>query len=136
MYRNGNDPTSQYSAVIPIFIRCALEGRAPTIYGAGEQTRDFTYVENVVRATLLACHAQGPGLAGEVFNVGCGERVSVNRLWQTSREVTVTDVEAEHGPPRPGDVRHSLAGLEDEELEGNQSTLLRSWHAFFHDRDI
>lgn len=106
------DPTSQYSAVIPVFIDCALNRRRPTIHGDGEQTRDFTYVENVVRANLMAAVAPETGVAGEVFNVGCGERVSVNELWSVIREIVGCDVEADHGPPRPGDVRHSLAGLD------------------------
>ena len=106
------DPASLYSAVIPLFITAALNGRPPTIYGDGEQTRDFTYVENVVEANLLACSASPNGVAGEVFNVGAGERVSVNRLWELIREVLGSSVEAERGPARPGDVRDSLADLE------------------------
>ncbi len=106
------DPKSQYSAVIPIFVTWALEGRSPTINGDGEQTRDFTYVENVVRANLLATRADAADVSGEVFNVGCGDRISINRLWETIRDVLDADVEATHGPPRPGDVRDSLASLD------------------------
>lgn len=106
------DPTSQYSAVIPIFIGRAIEGRPPTIDGDGEQTRDFTHVGNAVRANLLACTAPAEDVAGEVFNVGCGERISVNRLWELIRDAVGTDVEAVHGPPRLGDVADSLASLE------------------------
>jgi nucleoside-diphosphate-sugar epimerase len=105
------DPTSPYSAVIPLFIIGALEGRAPTIDGEGEQTRDFTYVANVVEANLRACTASAEGVVGEVFNVGCGERISVNRLWTIIRSLTGSDVDARHGPARPGDVRDSLADL-------------------------
>ena len=106
------DPTSQYSAVIPLFITEALKGGAPTIDGDGEQTRDFTYVENAIQANLLACTADAAAVSGEVFNVGCGERISVNRLWEAIREVTGARVEALHGPEREGDVRDSLASLE------------------------
>jgi nucleoside-diphosphate-sugar epimerase len=106
------DPASQYSAVIAIFLDRALEGRPPTINGDGEQTRDFTFVENVVEANLLACHAPAEAAAGEVFNVGCGERTTVNALWRAIREVAGAPVEAVHGPARPGDVRDSLASLE------------------------
>lgn len=106
------DPASQYSAVIPIFITQALKGEAPTIDGDGEQTRDFTYVENAVRANLLACTADAAAVSGEVFNVGCGERISVNRLWEAIQEATGARVEALHGPEREGDVRDSLASLE------------------------
>ncbi len=105
------DPASPYSAVVPLFIAAALEGRAPRIDGDGEQTRDFTYVDNVVEANLRACTAPAAGVAGEVFNVGCGERISVNRLWALIRELARGSVDAVHGPPRPGDVRDSLADL-------------------------
>ena len=105
------DPASQYSAVIPLFITKATAGDAPTTDGDGEQTRDFTYVENAVRANLLACTA-GPGAVGGVFNVGCGERISINRLWEAIQEATEARVDAIHGPTREGDVRDSLASLD------------------------
>ncbi|HEY9428706.1 MAG TPA: SDR family oxidoreductase [Gemmatimonadaceae bacterium] len=105
------DPTSQYAAVVPKFITMALGGEAPTIFGDGNQTRDFTFVANVVRANLLACEA-GPDALGEVFNVGCGERISVNDLWNRIRALVGTDVEARHEPSRTGDVRDSLASLD------------------------
>ena len=106
------DPSSQYSAVIAIFMDRALEGLPPTINGSGEQTRDFTFIENVVEANLLACHAPPDGVAGEVFNVGCGTRTTVNDLWKAVREVVGTEVQARYGPARPGDVQDSLASLE------------------------
>lgn len=105
------DPTSQYSAVIPIFITHALEGRSPTINGDGGQTRDFTYIANAVQANLLACTAEADAVSGKTFNVGCGDRISVQRLWEEVRSITGTTAKAEHGPPRPGDVRDSLADL-------------------------
>jgi nucleoside-diphosphate-sugar epimerase len=105
------DPNSQYSAAIPLFISAALSGKPPIIYGGGEQTRDFTYVANVVHANMLACEAPTHAL-GQVFNVGCGERVSVNKLWQRIRELTGGTVEAEYHPARAGEVRDSLASLE------------------------
>ncbi len=106
------DPASQYSAVIPLFITKALQGQGPTIDGDGEQTRDFTYVENAVRANLLACTVDAAAVSGEVFNVGCGERISVNRLWEAIQEVTGTAAESVKGPGREGDVRDSLASLD------------------------
>jgi nucleoside-diphosphate-sugar epimerase len=106
------DPTSQYSAVIPLFITKAIAGEGPTIDGDGEQTRDFTYVENAVRANLLACTADGAAVSGGVFNVGCGDRISVNRLWEAIQEATGTAVKSVPGPAREGDVRDSLASLE------------------------
>ena len=106
------DPASQYSAVIPLFITKALTGESPTIDGDGEQTRDFTYVQNAVRANLLACTADAGDVSGEVFNLGCGERISVNRLWEAIQEATGADVEPVNGPARAGDVRDSLASLD------------------------
>ena len=105
------DPHSPYSAAIPLFIHRALQGKAPVINGDGGQTRDFTYVENVVEANLRACLAPAEGVVGEVFNVGCGERISVLRLWEEIRTILGVTLDAEAGPPRPGDVRDSLADL-------------------------
>ena len=105
------DPSSQYSAVIPLFITKALMGEGPIIDGDGEQTRDFTYVDNAVRANLLACTADAAAVSGEVFNVGCGERISVNRLWEAIREVIGVELNSITGPAREGDVRDSLASL-------------------------
>ena len=106
------DPTSQYSAVIPLFITKALAGEGPTIDGDGEQTRDFTYVENAVRANLLACTATPAAVSGEVFNVGCGEQISVNQLWEAIQDATGVRVNSVMGPAREGDVRDSLASLD------------------------
>jgi len=105
------DPASQYAAVVPRFIECALAGRPPVVYGDGGQTRDFTFVENVVRANLAAA-AAGAAALGEVFNIGCGERLSVNELWERVRAATGATVAARHEPARAGDVRDSLASLD------------------------
>jgi nucleoside-diphosphate-sugar epimerase len=102
---------SQYGAVIPLFITAALRGEAPVIFGDGAQTRDFTFVTNVVEANLLACHAAAEGVVGEVFNIGCGEGTSISTLWQRIRDLVGTDVEPVREPPRAGDVRHSLASI-------------------------
>ena len=104
------DPNSQYSAVIPKFITAAMRGEGPTIFGDGEQTRDFTFVQNAVRANLLACEAPERAL-GEVYNVGCGDRISVNELWHRIRERVGVRVEATYEPGRAGDVRDSMASL-------------------------
>ncbi len=105
------DPASFYSAVIPIFISAALEEQAPTINGDGGQTRDFTYVENVISANLLACFAPADRASGEVFNVGCGERISVTDLWDRIQGEIGVKIQAKYAPPRQGDVRDSLADL-------------------------
>ncbi len=103
------DPFSQYAAVIPLFVSALLRGAAPTINGDGEQTRDFTYVANAVAANLLACTATAA--AEEVFNIACNERTSLNRLYARLQDLLGTAIPAVHGPPRPGDVRHSLADI-------------------------
>jgi UDP-glucose 4-epimerase len=103
------DPNSQYAVVIPRFISAVLAGEQPVIYGDGEQSRDFTYVENVVRANVLAMDA--PGVAGKVYNIACGERVTLNRLVWELRDLAGVDFEPIYAVPRVGDVRHSLADL-------------------------
>ncbi len=106
------DPNSAYAAVIPLFAAAAMAGESPVIHGDGEQTRDFTYVDNAVLANFLAASVPAEQVSGEVFNVGCGDRISVNRLWGEIRAVLGVSVEATYGPPRPGDVRDSLASLD------------------------
>ena len=98
-----------YAAVIPRFARACLAGEAPTVYGDGEQTRDFTFVADAVAANLLA--ADAPRAAGEVMNVAGGRRVSLNQLLSEIRGLTGARVEARYQPARAGDVRDSLADL-------------------------
>jgi nucleoside-diphosphate-sugar epimerase len=105
------DPASEYAAVVPRFITAALDGEPPVIFGDGEQTRDFTYVENVVLANLAACTAP-PAIVGGCVNIGCGERVSINALWRRIAMLTGTRVKPRHEPARAGDVRDSLASVE------------------------
>ncbi len=104
------DPTSQYSAVIPNFINALLAGEAPTIHGDGEQSRDFTYIDNVVEANLNAA-AAGEVAAGETVNIALGERISLNQILEHLRESIGSDVEALHTESRPGDVPHSQADI-------------------------
>jgi UDP-glucose 4-epimerase len=103
------DSTSQYSGVLALFIPAVLQGRRPTIYGDGLQSRDFTYVRNVVEANLLACKA--PGVAGQVFNVACGDRITVNSMLQQINKITGKDIPAIYTDPRPGDIKHSQADI-------------------------
>ncbi len=103
------DPGSPYSGVISIFITSLLEGRSPTIHGDGGQTRDFTYVTNVVDGVLRA--AETPGVAGDVFNVATHGRVSLNELFEVLKKIIGADVTAQHGPAREGDVRDSQADI-------------------------
>lgn len=104
------DPLSQYSAVIPKFIAALREGRAPLVYGDGGQSRDFTYVTDIVRANLLAADAPAPA-AGRVINIACGRDHSLNELVALLRSLVGSDVEAELAESRPGDVRRSLADI-------------------------
>jgi UDP-glucose 4-epimerase len=105
------DPTSEYSAVIPRFVTAAKSDRPPTIYGDGEQSRDFTYVANVVRANLLACEAGSAALGG-AYNIGCGERITLNDLIGTLGQILEKEIRPEHVAPRDGDIRHSLAAID------------------------
>jgi nucleoside-diphosphate-sugar epimerase len=104
------DPSSPYSGVISLFISALVDGRRPTIYGDGEQTRDFTYVANVVDGVLRACHA--PGIGGTVMNVATGGRISLNRLLAAVGELVGRPTEAIYEAERPGDVRDSQADVE------------------------
>jgi UDP-glucose 4-epimerase len=103
------DPTSQYAAVIPRFTTCALEGRAPIVFGDGLQSRDFCFIENCVEANLLACIARGA--AGRVFNVACGVRTTLLEVIAVLSRIVGRPVEPIHEPPRPGDIKHSLADV-------------------------
>lgn len=104
------DPLSQYSAVIPKFIVALREGRPPVVHGDGGQSRDFTYISDVVRANLLAANADGAA-AGRVINIACGRDHSLNELVALLRSLTRSDVEPEHADARPGDVRRSQADI-------------------------
>jgi nucleoside-diphosphate-sugar epimerase len=104
------DPLSLYAAVIPLFISSALAKKPLVVYGDGEQTRDFSFIANVVQANLLACEAEG--IAGETLNVGGGAQTSLNQLVKELQAIVDTDLKIEYAEPRPGDVKHSLASIE------------------------
>ncbi len=104
------DPEGAYAAVIPKFIALMIEGRAPTIYGDGRQSRDFSYIDNVVQANIKACTA--PGAAGGVYNVACGERTDLLDLVAVLNEILGTELVARHEEDRTGDIKHSLADIE------------------------
>ncbi len=103
------DVKSHYSAVIPLFAIAVLNNKPPTIFGDGEQSRDFTYVDNVVHGNLLACHA--PQAAGKVINMATGSRISLNELLQHLNTLLGTDIQAIYAPERPGDIKHSQADI-------------------------
>lgn len=103
------DPTSQYAAAIPAFVTSILRGQSPTVYGDGEQSRDFTYIDNVVQANLLAARALKTN--GEVVNIACGDKITVNAIIAMINEMTGSSVAPIYAPSRPGDVKHSLADI-------------------------
>jgi UDP-glucose 4-epimerase len=103
------DPSSPYSGVLARFILQMLRGERPTIFGDGEQARDFTYIANVVSANLLACDAPAEKVAGRVFNIGCGEQFTLNKTYQLLSELTGFRQPPNYGPPRAGDVMTSIA---------------------------
>jgi nucleoside-diphosphate-sugar epimerase len=109
------DPSSQYSGVLAKFITQMLRGEQPSIYGDGEQSRDFTYIDNAVEANLLACHAPASQTAGKVFNVATGRRVTLNETFQLLRGMTAYKGQPNYGPERGGDIKHSLADISQAE---------------------
>ena len=109
VYGPRQDPQSVYAAVIPKFITAMLEGQRPTIFGDGEQSRDFTFIDDVVGANLLACTA--PEASGYALNVACGDRYSLNELVRVLNRILGTSIEPVYADERPGDVKHSQADI-------------------------
>ncbi|MGA8012500.1 MAG: SDR family oxidoreductase [Candidatus Acidiferrales bacterium] len=103
------DPTSQYSGVLSRFMLAVIEGKPPVIFGDGEQSRDFTYVENIVDETLRACEASGA--SGKVFNGGTGVRITLNEVLKLIEKITGKKISARYDPPRSGDILHSQADI-------------------------
>jgi nucleoside-diphosphate-sugar epimerase len=107
VYGPRQDPSSPYSGIVSLFMKALIEGRSPTIFGDGEQSRDFTFVEDVADLTLRAARADG--VAGRVFNGGNGNRYTLNEVWAALQKIEGVSIPANYGPPRSGDVRHSQA---------------------------
>ncbi len=105
------DPSSPYSGVLAKFITQMLRGEQPTIFGDGEQSRDFTYIDNAVEANLLACKAPAQKAAGQVFNVATGRRVTLNETFKVLQPLTSYAGQPKYGPERSGDIKHSLADI-------------------------
>jgi UDP-glucose 4-epimerase len=105
------DPSSPYSGVLAKFITQMLCGDRPTIFGDGEQSRDFTFIDNAVQANLLACEAPASQTAGQVFNIATGRRVTLNEMFSALEKLTGYSGAAEYGPERGGDIKHSLADI-------------------------
>jgi nucleoside-diphosphate-sugar epimerase len=107
VYGPRQDPSSPYSGILSIFMKCILTGQSPTIFGDGEQSRDFTYVEDVAALVVKAAKAQG--VSGSVYNAGNGGRFTLNEVWATLNKIAGVHIPAKYGPPRAGDVRDSQA---------------------------
>jgi nucleoside-diphosphate-sugar epimerase len=107
VYGERQDPASPYSGVISVFLKALIQRSSPVIFGDGKQTRDFTYVEDVV--ALCSKAAMAPGVAGDVYNAGNGNRYSLNYIWELLQEIEGITLEPDYAPPRPGDVRDSQA---------------------------
>jgi nucleoside-diphosphate-sugar epimerase len=107
VYGPRQDPSSPYSGVISVFMKALIERRAPTIHGDGEQSRDFTFVEDVAALSLKA--ARAPGVSGKVYNGGNGNRYTLNEVWETLQRIEGVSIPAVYGPRRAGDVRDSQA---------------------------
>jgi len=111
------DPSSPYSGVLAKFITAMLRGERPTIFGDGEQSRDFTYIDNAVTANLLACNAAARNVAGQVFNVATGRRVTLNETFKLLQGLTSYSGPPAYGPEREGDIKHSLADISKAEAD-------------------
>ncbi len=105
------DPAGAYAAVIPAFVAALLRGQSPTVFGDGEQSRDFCYIQNVCEANWLASQAPAEVCKGQALNIACHARTTLNEILDQLRELLGSDVQAEYGPPRAGDVKHSLADV-------------------------
>jgi len=105
------DPSSPYSGVLAKFITVMLRGEQPAIYGDGEQSRDFTYIDNAVEANLLACTAPAAKAAGQMFNIATGRRVTLNETFKLLQDLTFYNGQPKYGPERGGDIKHSLADI-------------------------
>jgi UDP-glucose 4-epimerase len=110
VYGPRQDPSSPYSGVLSLFMKAILERRSPTIFGDGEQSRDFTYVEDVVSLNIKVSQAP-PSVAGRVYNGGNGGRITLNQAWELLQKIEGVQVPANYGPPRAGDVRDSQADI-------------------------
>ncbi|HLY25566.1 MAG TPA: SDR family oxidoreductase [Aggregatilineales bacterium] len=105
------DPDSPYSAVIPLFMKAMLDGQSPTIFGDGTQSRDFTYIDNVVHGNLLACVADGQNVGGQIINLACGDNITLLALVENLNKLLGRRIVPNYAPPRQGDVKHSRADI-------------------------
>ncbi|MFM7217297.1 MAG: SDR family oxidoreductase [Bacteroidota bacterium] len=111
IYGPNQSPDGPYAAVIPLFLKAAIEKTAPMIDGDGEQTRDFTYVENAVQANIRSFFTQTAGATGQIYNVAVGENITINQLYELIASLAGSETKAIHRPSREGDIRDSLADI-------------------------
>ena len=111
VFGKRQDPASPYAAVIPLFVSRLIAGERVTIFGDGEQTRDFVFIENVVQANIRAATQAGPEASGRAYNIGCGRSISINTLYNIIARELGTNIQPVYAPPRPGDVRNSVADV-------------------------
>jgi len=111
VYGPQQNPGGPYAAVIPLFIKALLDGKSPVINGTGENSRDFTFVEDVVQANLQAMFTNNPAAVNQVYNVAKGEQTTLNELFNTLKEISGKDIKPIHGQERNGDIKHSLADI-------------------------
>ena len=111
VYGPQQNPGGPYAAVIPLFIKALLDGKSPVINGTGENSRDFTFVDDVVQANLQAMFTNNPAAVNQVYNVAKGEQTTLNELFNTLKEISGKDIKPIHGQERNGDIKHSLADI-------------------------
>jgi UDP-N-acetylglucosamine 4-epimerase len=111
VYGPQQNPAGPYAAVIPLFIKALLDEKSPIINGAGDSSRDFTFVEDVVQANLLAMFTGNPNALNQVYNIAKGEQTTLNKLFDMLREISGKNIKPVHGPERNGDIKHSLADI-------------------------
>jgi len=141
------DPNGAYAAVIPLFVKAVLYDKQPTINGDGLQSRDFTFVDNAVQANIKALFTENSEAVNEVYNIACGERITINDLYDYIKNIAHSDLQAIYGPSRQGDVKHSLADISkaqkllgyDPEVSVREGLKkVYGWYAeqFFHGRNV
>lgn len=111
VFGRRQDPDGAYAAVIPLFFKAAIQNISPVINGDGNFSRDFTYIDNAIEANLLSLFTEDINAINQIYNVACGEQISLNKLWTFIKEIAGSSIDAIHGPHRTGDIAHSLADV-------------------------
>ena len=111
VFGRRQDPDGAYAAVIPLFFKAAIQNISPVINGDGNFSRDFTYIDNAIEANLLSLFTEDINAINQIYNVACGEQISLNKLWTFIKEIAESSIDAIHGPHRTGDIAHSLADV-------------------------